>query len=183
MVIFYVERLVTIFKNSWKYLLTFVIAFCVGYYVHQPRVIYENIPVTKEVPVVNTITKTETEFVYVPKEHEEDADVEATIEQPKVSVKVNGQDHKFDLVQGETQKFENGKLVMNQQSQITFDLNVPDRNELLLSAEAEINGDGVTPNVILEKRNGKFHYGAKYDLKENELSGFVKYDAIRLYTE
>lgn len=72
---------------------------------------------------------------------------------------------------------------MNQQSQITFDLNVPDRNELLLSAEAEINGDGVTPNVILEKRNGKFHYGAKYDLKENELSGFVKYDAIRLYTE
>lgn len=69
-----------------------------GYYVYQPRVIYENIPVTKEVPVVNTITKTETEFVYVPKEHEEDADVEATIEQPKVSVRVNGQDHKFDLV-------------------------------------------------------------------------------------
>lgn len=175
------EKLIGIFKISWKYLLTFVVAFCIGYFIHQPRVIYEHIPVTKEVPVVTT--KTQTEFVYVPKKHEEDADVEATIEQPKVSVKVNGQDHKFDLVQGETQKFENGKLVMNQQSQITFDLNVPDRNELLLSAEAEINGDGVTPNVILEKRNGKFHYGAKYDLKENELSGFVKYDAIRLYTE
>lgn len=175
------EKLIGIFKISWKYLLTFVVAFCIGYFIHQPRVIYEHIPVTKEVPVVTT--KTQTEFVYVPKKHEEDADVEATIEQPKVSVKVNGQDHKFDLVQGETQKFENGKLVMNQQSQITFDLNIPDRNELLLSAEAEINGDGVTPNVILEKRNGKFHYGAKYDLKENELSGFVKYDAIRLYTE
>ena len=175
------EKLIGIFKISWKYLLTFVVAFCIGYFIHQPRVIYEHIPVTKEVPVVTT--KTQTEFVYVPKKHEEDADVEATIEQPKVSVKVNGQEHKFDLVQGETQKFENGKLVMNQQSQITFDLNVPDRNELLLSAEAEINGDGVTPNVILEKRNGKFHYGAKYDLKENELSGFVKYDAIRLYTE
>lgn len=177
------EKLIGIFKISWKYLLTFVVAFCIGYFIHQPRVIYEHIPVTKEVPVVNTVTKTQTEFVYVPKEHEEDADVEATIEQPKVSVRVNGQDHKFDLVQGETQKFEDGKLVMNQQSQITFDLKVPDRNELLLSAETEVNKDGVTPNVILEKRNGKFHYGAKYDFKENELSGFVKYDVIRLYTE
>lgn len=175
------EKLIGIFKISWKYLLTFVVAFCIGYFIHQPRVIYEHIPVTKEVPVVTT--KTQTEFVYVPKKHEEDADVEATIEQPKVSVKVNGQDHKFDLVHGETQKFENGKLVMNQQSQITFDLNVPDRNELLLSAEAEVNRDGVTPNVILEKRNGRFHYGASYNVKDNELSGFVKYDVLRLYTE
>ena len=175
------EKLIGIFKISWKYLLTFVVAFCIGYFIHQPRVIYEHIPVTKEVPVVTT--KTQTEFVYVPKKHEEDADVEATIEQPKVSVKVNGQDHKFDLVQGETQKFENGKLVMYQQSQITFDLNVPDRNELLLSAEAEVNRDGVTPNVILEKRNGRFHYGASYNVKDNELSGFVKYDVLRLYTE
>lgn len=175
------EKLIGIFKISWKYLLTFVVAFCIGYFIHQPRVIYEHIPVTKEVPVVTT--KNQTEFVYVPKKHEEDADVEATIEQPKVSVKVNGQDHKFDLVQGETQKFENGKLVMNQQSQITFDLNVPDRNELLLSAEAEVNRDGVTPNVILEKRNGRFHYGASYNVKDNELSGFVKYDVLRLYTE
>lgn len=175
------EKLIGIFKISWKYLLTFVVAFCIGYFIHQPRVIYEHIPVTKEVPVVTT--KTQTEFVYVPKEHEEDADVEATIEQPKVSVKVNGQDHKFDLIQGETQKFENGKLVMNQQSQITFDLKLPDRNELLLSAEAEVNRDGVTPNVILEKRNGRFHYGASYNVKDNELSGFVKYDVLRLYTE
>ena len=73
---------------------------------------------------------TQTQVAYVPKETivykdangntvtaKESTDVQADIAQPKVGVKVHGKDYKFDLLQGETQKFENGKVLMTQTSE------------------------------------------------------------------
>jgi hypothetical protein len=88
--------------------------------------------IEREIPVVQEVVKTvtETEVVYVPKEIDpatnetEETDVEAEIEQPTVSVKVNGQPYKFGLLQGESQKFEQGKVTLNQSSEIGINLEV-----------------------------------------------------------
>ena len=86
-----------------------------------------------EQPLVREVVKTQTltEIQYVEKERDpitgqkENTDFEANVSQPKIGVKVNGKDHEFELLQGETQKFENGKIVMNQESTIKFAVEVP----------------------------------------------------------
>lgn len=97
--------------------------------------------VEKTVPVVTekVITQTDTQIAYVPKETikyidsktgkeitaKEATDVQADVSQPAVNVKVNGQDYKFSLLQGESQKFQEGKVVLTQTSQIGMDIKVP----------------------------------------------------------
>lgn len=71
--------------------------------------------------------ESETTAQYVPKVttpggQKENTDVEANIGQPAVNVKVNGQPYSFSLLQNEKQKFEDGKLVLNQSSDIGIDL-------------------------------------------------------------
>lgn len=96
---------------------------------------------TVEKPVITTQEKvvTQTQVAYVPKETvvykdangntvtaKEVTDVQADIAQPKVGVKVNGKDYKFDLLQGETQKFQDGKVLMTQTSDISFKVDLPE---------------------------------------------------------
>jgi hypothetical protein len=84
---------------------------------------------------IKTVTKTEVQ--YVPKEvvvykdaqgqtvtETEKTDVQAEIKQPTVRVKLNGQPYEFGLLQGETQKFEQGKVTLNQSSEIGINLEV-----------------------------------------------------------
>ena len=96
---------------------------------------------TVEKPVITTQEKvvTQTQVAYVPKETivykdangntitaKEATDVQADIAQSKVGVKVNGKDYKFDLLQGETQKFQDGKVLMTQTSDIHFKVDLPE---------------------------------------------------------
>lgn len=96
---------------------------------------------TVEKPVITTQEKvvTQTQVAYVPKETvvykdangntvtgKEATDVQADIAQPRVGVKVNGRDYKFDLLQGETQKFQDGKVLMTQTSDISFKVDLPE---------------------------------------------------------
>ena len=100
-------------------------------YQHFPRTIEKRVDIEK--PVVKEVVKveTETQIQYVARAidpvtgQKENTDLEANINQPKIGAKVNGKDHEFDLLQGETQKFENGKILMNQESTIKFDVEVP----------------------------------------------------------
>jgi hypothetical protein len=84
---------------------------------------------------INTVTKTEVQ--YVPKEvvvykdaqgqtvtETEKTDVQAEIKQPTVSVKLNGQPYQFGLLQGETQEFDQGKISLRQNSQVDINLEV-----------------------------------------------------------
>ncbi len=116
------------------WLILLAISFCLGSYVTYqlfPKVIEHTVTVEK--PIIKEVVKveTETQFRYIAKEidpitgQKENTDFEANLNQPKIGVKVNGKDHKFDLLQGETQKFENGKIVMNQDSTIKFEVEVP----------------------------------------------------------
>jgi hypothetical protein len=78
--------------------------------------------------VVKTVTATE--VVYVPKETDpatgqiEKTDVQAEIKQPTVNVKLNGKPYEFGLLQGEKQKFEQGKVSLLQSSEIGINLEV-----------------------------------------------------------
>ena len=120
----------------WLIILTF--CFLIGavtgsYIVYQyfPRTIEKRVEVEKPIFREAVRVETETKLQYVEKEinhltgQKENTDFQANISRPKIGVKVNGQDHEFDLLQGETQKFENGKIVMNQESAIKFEVEVP----------------------------------------------------------
>ena len=118
-------------------------------YVYIPRTVIET--QMQEVPVIQekVITKTLTEVQYVTKTidpktgEKEKTDVEAVIKQPTVNVLVNGKEQEFKLQQGETQKFENGKIVLNQESTLRLDIKINDPK--LLKIDAFVGkGYGVT---------------------------------------
>lgn len=87
--------------------------------------------VTKEVPKETVRYVTQTKVQYVPKEVDkvtgkvESTDVEATLPPPKVTVKVNGKPQEFDLVSSEDQKFDKGKLVLEQVHDLNIQVQVP----------------------------------------------------------
>lgn len=79
-----------------------------------------------------------TEVVYVPKESvtvtngdgstsvvREQTDVELNSEQPAVTLKVNGEQMRMSLLTGESKKFEDGKLVLNQSTEANIKLEIP----------------------------------------------------------
>ena len=137
---------------------------------------------------------TKTTVSYVPKEKklvyvdnvptyvQEDTDVEANIEKPAVIVKVNGKKQQFDLQQNETQKFENGKVVLDQKSTVEFDIKVPERHELNVYGQEEFRAGKFHHQVGLEKQNGKFVYGAKYDFVDKEPIYYARYNFVKMYT-
>ena len=98
-----------------------------------PRTIEGKIIETK-VPIVTekVITNRQTDIQYIPKTIyidsktgqviTEPTDVELNSSPEKVNVKVNGQPYDFTLLQNETQGFQAGKVVLNQSSEIDFNI-------------------------------------------------------------
>ncbi len=137
---------------------------------------------------------TNTTVSYVPKERElvyvdnvptyvqEDTDVEASIEKPTVTVKVNGKKQQFDLQQNETQKFENGKVVLDQKSTVEFDIKVPERHELNVYGQEEFRECKFHSQVGIDKQNGKLVYGAKYDITDQEPVYYIRYNLVKMYS-
>lgn len=120
-------------NDRWLFLVMGLVVGAVGMYGWGPRLTQV---VEKEKPVITerVVTKTDTQIAYVPKETvvykdgtavPEDTDVQADIAPAKISVKLNEKDYKFGLLQGETQKFESGKILLTQSSGVTIDLKVP----------------------------------------------------------
>ena len=58
------------------------------------------------------------------KEQVDLTDVRLTADPAKVNVMVNGQPYAFDLLQGESQKFEKGQVTLDQNSTISFKMDV-----------------------------------------------------------
>lgn len=79
----------------------------------------------QEATKVQTNTIEKTSFVYIPKETPQDADVEFNNADKKVFVKVNGQQHEIENNVTETQKFENGKLVVTQKEESVISIAAP----------------------------------------------------------
>ena len=185
--------------NSIKiYIIIFIalFAFCGLFYLTHNKTHEGNIRGTLQPKILNekAILNTQTTVGYVPKVKElvyrnnkpvyvqEDTDVEANIDRPQVTVKVNGKKTKFDLQQNETQKFENGKVVVDQQSTVEFDVKVPDRHELNVYGQEEFRAGKFHSQVGIDKQNGKLIYGAKYDITDKEPVYYVRYNLVKMYT-
>lgn len=68
-------------------------------------------------------TMAATSVEYIPKADKQDADVEIREKKPKVTVKVNGgEKYRFDLLENEKSKFDNGKLVLEKKSSLDLNL-------------------------------------------------------------
>lgn len=185
--------------NSIKiYIIIFIalFAFCGLFYLTHNKTHEGNIRGTLQPKILNekAILNTQTTVGYVPKVKElvyrnnkpvyvqEDTDVEANIDRPQVTVKVNGKKTKFDLQQNETQKFENGKVVVDQKSTVEFDVKVPDRHELNVYGQEEFRAGKFHSQVGIDKQNGKLVYGAKYDITDKEPVYYVRYNLLKMYT-
>lgn len=168
---------------------------CMFYMFHRQTHVEQPTP-TLQPKIMNekATLNTKTTVSYVPKERElvyvdnvptyvkEDTDVEASIEKPAVVVKVNGKKQQFDLQQNETQKFENGKVVLDQKSTVEFDIKVPERHELNVYGQEEFHAGKFHSQVGVDKQNGKLVYGAKYDITDQEPVYYVRYNLVKMYT-
>ena len=171
-------------------------ALCGLFYIFNKQIHVEQSTPTLQAEIMNekATLNTKTTVSYVPKERElvyvnnvptyvkEDTDVEASIEKPAVVVKVNGKTQKFDLQQNETQKFENGKVVLDQKSTVEFDIKVPERHELNVYGQEEFHAGKFHSQVGIDKQNGKLVYGAKYDITDQEPVYYVRYNLVKMYT-
>lgn len=125
-----IERTKTFFADHWKLIVAFifisVLSFACGWRacVHFNKNVVE-VPVTKvEVREVKfpVQTQAKTQIQYVEKQTPQDADVQITKPAPEVVVDYNGQQTKFKTLDNETQKFDKGKLQVDQTSKVTLDV-------------------------------------------------------------
>ena len=192
--------IITTLKNVqikiYLIILIALFAFCGLFYLTHRQTHVEQSTHTLQPKIMNekAIIGTQTTVSYVPKQKElryinnvptyvkEDTDVEANIEKPAVTVKVNGKTQKFNLQQNETQKFEDGKVVLNQKSTVEFDVKVPERHELNVYGQEEFRAGKFHSQVGIDKQNGKLIYGAKYDITDKEPIYYVRYNLVKMYT-
>ena len=199
----FVEKLsgiITTMKNVtikiYIIILIALFALCGMFYMFHRQTHVEQPTPTLQPKIMNekATLDTKTTVSYVPKERElvyvdnvptyvkEDTDVEASIEKPAVVVKVNGKTQKFDLQQNETQKFENGKVVLDQKSTVEFDVKVPERHELNVYGQEEFHAGKFHSQVGIDKQNGKLVYGAKYDITDQEPVCYIRYNLVKMYS-
>lgn len=124
------EKIKEFLANHRKLIVTFVfiiaLSFVCGWKAcaHFNKNVVE-VPVTKvevrevKVPVE---TQAKTQIQYVEKKDNHDADVQITKPAPEVVVDYNGQQTKFQTLDNETQKFDKGKLQVDQASKVTLDV-------------------------------------------------------------
>ena len=192
--------IITTLKNVqikiYLIILIALFAFCWLFYLTHRQTHVEQSTPTLQPKIMNekATLNTKTTVSYAPKQKElryinniptyvkEDTDVEANIEQPAVTVKVNGKTQKFNLQQNETQKFEDGKVVLNQKSTVEFDVKVPERHELNVYGQEEFRAGKFHSQVGIDKQNGKLVYGAKYDINDKEPIYYVRYNLVKMYT-
>lgn len=182
--------------NIYIIILIALFALCGMFYMFHRQTHVEQPTPTLQPKIMNekATLNTKTTVSYVPKERElvyvdnvptyvkEDTDVEASIEKPTVTVKVNGKTQKFDLQQNETQKFENGKVVLDQKSTVEFDVKVPERHELNVYGQEEFHAGKFHSQVGIDKQNGKLVYGAKYDITDQEPVYYIRYNLVKMYS-
>lgn len=171
-------------------------ALCGAFYMFHKQTYVEQPTHTSQPKIMNekATLNTKTTVSYIPKEKElvyvnnvptyvqEDTDVEANIEKPAVVVKVNGKTQKFDLQENETQKLENGKVVLDQKSTVEFDIKVPERHELNVYGQEEFRAGKFHSQVGIDKQNGKLVYGAKYDITDKEPVYYIRYNLVKMYS-
>lgn len=158
----------------WMTLILFILTFSIQVYLF--RELDLRVTTNKEFQkeVSQAVSEEITQISYQPKrvhpvtKKEEKTDVEIHDDKPVVTVKVNGQEHHFDLLHNETQKFEHGKLLVNKTNTLTLDLHTPPPPKWRFGGEATVSNEDANVGLLLTRRVNShseidFYY---YPLKE-----------------
>lgn len=113
-----------ILKKYFPYILVFILGFIAGYFFCQKTTEPETIDAPSIVKTEYK-TQTKTEVVYVPKDNGEKTDVEVNANKPDLNIKVNGKEAVFNKEYNENYLFERNKLVVDQQSKSSINIEVP----------------------------------------------------------
>jgi len=152
-----------IIKDYWKYLVIFVLGVALGCWVT-----YQWFPREVTVAPVSEVSanvelKDHTEVSYVPKVNNESTDVEVNKALPVVTVKVNGVTTAMPLIQGETQKFDKGKIIVDQSTSLKVDVTAQVQSQI---------EQGIADAFAKESKKSKVKLGVEGSLDSN-----VKTDA------
>lgn len=93
---------------------------------------------------VYTTLEGKKEIAYVPKDTGEKTDVQIDAAKPTVTVKVNGKETEFAALTDEKQKFEKGKLVITEDTQLRLEIKTPPQPRYSLGVGWGKNGAAVT---------------------------------------
>lgn len=142
------------------------------------KVEYESkIEIIKTIPIE---TNQKTEVAYIPKENQNDVDVQLTDNSPKITASYNGKTYEFDSVENESSKFEKGKLVVEKQSEVKIDVSEIVNEQMSIMSESikeserkkQLNASRIGVGVGFTEKSQMV--GLKYENNRIEYFGFKR---------
>lgn len=173
MILAKIKRFVEYITLHSKYLMALLLiglAFWAGFFIckHYDQNVVE-VPVEKtiekriEVPVeVPVEVKGDTVIRYVEKQTPADCDVEITNPAPAITVAYNGEKTELAGVSGETQKFDKGKLQVEQKTEATLDVTpIVDREVTLAVDKQKLEDKAELDEAVQEEKHKAHRHGQK----------------------
>ena len=142
------------------------------------KVEYESkIETIKTIPIE---TNQKTEVAYIPKENQNDVDVQLIDNSPKITASYSGTTYEFHSVENESSKFEKGKLVVEKQSEVKIDVSEIVNEQLSIMSESireserkkQLNASRIGVGVGFTENSQMA--GLKYENNRIEYFGFKR---------
>lgn len=135
------------------------------------KVEYESkIETIKTIPIE---TNQKTEVAYIPKENQNDVDVQLIDNSPKITASYNGKTYEFDSVENESSKFEKGKLVVEKQSEVKIDVSE------IVNEQMSIMSESIRESERKKQLNAS-RIGVGVGFTENSQMAGLKYENNRI---
>lgn len=135
------------------------------------KVEYESkIETIKTIPIE---TNQKTEVAYIPKENQNDVDVQLIDNSPKITASYNGTTYEFDSVENESSKFEKGKLVVEKQSEVKVDVSE------IVNGQLSIMSESIRESERKKQLNAS-RIGVGVGFTENSQMAGLKYENNRI---
>lgn len=132
---------------------------------------YESkIETIKTIPIE---TNQKTEVAYIPKENQNDVDVQLIDNSPKITASYNGTTYEFDSVENESSKFEKGKLVVEKQSEVKIDVSE------IVNEQMSIMSESIRESERKKQLNAS-RIGVGVGITENSQMAGLKYENNRI---
>ena len=119
--------------------------------------------VEKEIPIeVPVLVKGDTEIRYVEKTSPDDSDVEITNPAPVIAVSYNGEKTELDGIQSEKQKFDKGKLQVEQSTEAVLDVTpIVERETQLAVDKQKLQDEAEKQEAIKDEKHKAHQHGQK----------------------
>lgn len=135
------------------------------------KVEYESkIETIKTIPIE---TNQKTEVAYIPKENQNDVDVQLIDNSPKITASYNGKTYEFDSAENESSKFEKGKLVVEKQSEVKIDVSE------IVNEQMSIMSESIRESERKKQLNAS-RIGVGVGFTENSQMAGLKYENNRI---